>query len=165
MDPQSTAVAPLSAQPSCLEDPLTLPMVPYSPADPARCLLQTDMHSHACSIGTPHLWIPPNTHMNPPDTPARSQSHSLASSAWELWVNTQAHLMHTPQFLSGPSISIWRFLALSLFIPCLTVCVPVLLSFPLLDYYSHLYWRGPWLGKVNEADAFHIPYTNRLWYW
>lgn len=63
-----------------------------------------------------------------PHAPARSQSHSLASSVWELWVNALACLMHTPQFLNGPSVSTWRFLA-----EFVSLCF--CLSLPLSDYY------------------------------
>lgn len=126
---QALVWPPLPTQHSCL-DLLIHPMVLCSPAAPAS---ETCKQSHRYST----LVDPQNYQCGlcSPQTPARSQSHSLPSSAWELWVNAPAYLIHTPQFLHGPSISIWRFLALSLFIPCLTACVPVFLSLPLSDYF------------------------------
>lgn len=64
-------------------------------------------------------------------------------------MNALSYLMHTPQFLNGPSISIWRFLA-----EFVSLCF--CLSLPLSDYYpleEILDWIK--LMKVILSSALH----------
>lgn len=102
--------------------PLTHPIVLSSPAGPVRCLLQTVPRLlHTC--GSPK--IPTWTLLT--SYPCEVPEPLTGKFSLRIVSQCTGYLMHTPQFLNGPSISMWRFLALSLYIPCLTVCVPVLL--------------------------------------
>lgn len=111
--------------------PVTYPMCPPLASWSSLVLAPNrHMYSHTCPTGTPHSWCPPHTIMNLlpiwPHLPGPRAYYSLAGSPLGLWVNTQAHPLHT-QFLNGSSVSDCRSLALPLFIPCLSVCVCVLL--------------------------------------